>query len=202
MCPLQGPFCHSGRVTTSRAASEVRSIVPRWPPGNTVRGVPRRQIRPVRRAAAPADYFPRLRGIWCARHGPQDGRDASAAGCGQATAAMVGGNGDRQNLGLVRRHARHRKADDLSPLPADDEPACCARSAWSRIRLRPSRDETTRRAIAPDGRRRAGSRARPPRRRRATIRESQELIRPIMTPAAGRARCSASCDGLASGARR
>ena len=60
----------------------------------------------------------------------------------------LGGDRDRQYFGLVRRHARHRKADDLAPHPAGDAPACCARSAWSRIRLRPSRGETRRRATA------------------------------------------------------
>jgi hypothetical protein len=91
-------------------------------------------------------YFPRLREIWCARHGRPDAPDGSAAGRGQAAAAMACRHRDRQDFGLVGGHARHRKADDFSARFAGGEPACCARSACPRTRLRPSRGETIRRA--------------------------------------------------------
>ena len=105
----------------------------------------------------------------------------------QAAAAMAGIDRDRQYFGFVRRHARDRKADHLAPLPQAMHQRVAFASAWSRIRLRPSRDETTRRAIAPAVPRRAGvagstTGVPPP----PPFGQSRRT-RPIMTP---------GCDGL------
>ncbi len=119
------------------------------------------QIRPVRTAAGPADYFPRPRGTRYARRGRPDGRDASATDCGTGR----GRDGSQQPRSTVFRPRPPRCATPQSRRScarvSDGEPACCARTACSRIRLRPSRDETMRRESARAWARRARSRAQP-----------------------------------------
>src|SRR6187431_3838822 len=76
-----GVFCHRPHITTSHAASEVRSVARRRVADNSVPGGRRPQIRPIHTGAAPAGYFLRPPGISCERRGRRDDRDASATGC-------------------------------------------------------------------------------------------------------------------------
>ena len=90
---------------------------------------PTSEIRPGRRAAAPAG---------CPRR-PRETRCAAEAGelprCGQqqrrATARGRAGrrHRDRENFRLVRGDPRHDEADELAAEPQRDGRACCARSA-------------------------------------------------------------------------
>src|SRR5215510_4381871 len=61
--------CHLAHLTTSRAASEGHSVVPRRVAGNTFRGGRRRQSPCVHRAFAPAGCSPRLPEIFFSRRG-------------------------------------------------------------------------------------------------------------------------------------
>src|SRR5436190_24285265 len=64
--------CHPAHLTTSRAASEGHSAVPRRAAGNTVRGGRRRQSPSVHRAFAPAGCSLRLPEIFFSRRGLRD----------------------------------------------------------------------------------------------------------------------------------
>ena len=119
----------------------------------------------------------------------------------QAAAAMAGDR--RRSTGFRPRPPPSAIPQNRSPCApvSADEPACCARAAWPRIRLRPSRGETRRRAVAPDAPRRAGSRARPP----------GAAAPPFRQPGTYSAHhgadgcavcCNGSLEGFASGARR
>src|SRR5215468_398440 len=71
--------CHLRHLTTSRAASEGHSAVPRPLAGNTVRGGRRWQTPCVRTIFVPAGYFLRLPEIFFARRVRRGDRDASKA---------------------------------------------------------------------------------------------------------------------------
>ena len=172
-------------LTTSHGASGRRSIVCRIGlPVIAFAASPSRQIRSCHITAAPPDYSPRPPEIRYARRGRRDGRDASATGCAdRPRPRWFGRDGDRQYFRLIRRHARYCKTDDVpAGRVSGDAPGCYARSACSRIRLRPSRGETMRRAIC--GRRFGASRkvagSITAVCRRPIRPESQERIRPIM----------------------
>src|SRR6185369_16197172 len=73
------PVCHLPEFTTSRAASEAHSAVPRRLAGNTFRGGRRRKTPYVRITFAPAGCFPRLPEIFFECRVRRGGRDVSAA---------------------------------------------------------------------------------------------------------------------------
>ena len=119
----------------------------------------------------------------------------------QATAALIGGNRDRQDLGLVGGQPRHREADDLSTLPQ----AMNQRIALAQHGLEFGFAPAAVKRCAVQLRQPGGvARGRGLDHRRAAAPPSVEpgTYSTHHDEDGCAALCSASCEGLASGARR